>query len=361
MGMVTLMSSLTAARLAGRRAGLAAGLLLVLAPSIQRYAQEARAYAIPAMFIAIATYILVVALQRKSTLPLKVSYGVSILLAGIIQPAALAVLVAHGYLAFSTNKSRSDFKSWIFSLTALIPLVPLSLYWIRTYSVMHERDGDDIFNFHPAQIGQALTNVSTGGAFHTTAAGAFAMAIILLAITNPDSRRWLFGVLGSLLAIYVVSFTTMNWWYGRTLVPLTSLVVIAASMAFAEYNRIRYILTFVVIFAFTWMTYTENRLPWTRDWDYRGAAQILDSNWLPRDFLLMPNPDQFWLFNPTVLNLYGGGAEKYQTSLKSATRIWIPNERGFCDPIDSWDLGNGNNLTLCAASSVDLANYGVID
>ncbi len=115
------------------------------APSFGSKYPEVRArslpYAIPAMMISIATYILVISLQRSSTLPLKVSYGASILIAGVTQPAALTIVVAHGFIAYSTNRSQRDLKSWLISLTTLIPLVPLNLYWIGTYSIIHERDG----------------------------------------------------------------------------------------------------------------------------------------------------------------------------------------------------------------------------
>jgi len=75
--------------------GLLAGLLLVAAPLVTRYAQEARPYAIVTMFATIATYLLVRALP-DGRWRWWAGYGAALALAGLFNLFALLLIVAHG-------------------------------------------------------------------------------------------------------------------------------------------------------------------------------------------------------------------------------------------------------------------------
>ena len=81
-------------RLAGNRAGLLAGLAFALAPSVSRFAQEARFYAFAVLVATLATLLLLRALDRPSA-PRWLAYTASLALLGYVDVVALSVLAGH--------------------------------------------------------------------------------------------------------------------------------------------------------------------------------------------------------------------------------------------------------------------------
>jgi len=86
--------------------GLLAGLLYAAAPSVTRYAQEARSYATVTAFVVIATYLLVRALEdgRRRW---RLGYGAAIALAGLFNLLALLIVPAHGVIVLIATARRS--------------------------------------------------------------------------------------------------------------------------------------------------------------------------------------------------------------------------------------------------------------
>jgi mannosyltransferase len=81
-------------RLAGQRAGLLAGLVFALVPSVSRFAQEARFYALEVLVAMIATLALLRALDRPDPRRWTL-YGASMVLLGYFDLVALCLLAAH--------------------------------------------------------------------------------------------------------------------------------------------------------------------------------------------------------------------------------------------------------------------------
>ncbi|MBT8227677.1 MAG: hypothetical protein HKP61_13580, partial [Dactylosporangium sp.] len=81
-------------RLHSRHAGIVAGLLFALTPSMSRVAQEARVYAFVIMFAALATLLLLRVLERPSAAWLT-AYGVSVAALGLAHLMGLFLLLAH--------------------------------------------------------------------------------------------------------------------------------------------------------------------------------------------------------------------------------------------------------------------------
>ncbi|HEY6278433.1 MAG TPA: glycosyltransferase family 39 protein [Streptosporangiaceae bacterium] len=75
--------------------GVLAGLLMVAAPQVTRYAQEARSYGLVTMCAAIASYLLLRALAERRW-SWWAGYGAVMLLAGLLNLLALLLLAAHG-------------------------------------------------------------------------------------------------------------------------------------------------------------------------------------------------------------------------------------------------------------------------
>ncbi|MFF8726428.1 hypothetical protein ACF073_08040 [Streptomyces sp. NPDC015171] len=86
--------ALLGARLAGQRAGAAAGVVFVLLPPVQRYAQEGRSYALVCALVIWASYLLVRAV-RVRTRRAWAAYAAALLGACLLHEFAVPVLAAH--------------------------------------------------------------------------------------------------------------------------------------------------------------------------------------------------------------------------------------------------------------------------
>jgi mannosyltransferase len=86
--------ALVGRRLAGARAGLAAGLIFALVPSVSRFAQEIRFYALAVLVATLATLLLLRALDRPSA-PRWTAYAACLALLGYVDLVALSVLAGH--------------------------------------------------------------------------------------------------------------------------------------------------------------------------------------------------------------------------------------------------------------------------
>jgi mannosyltransferase len=90
--------ALTGRRLGGSTAGLAAGLAFAVIPSVSRFAQEARPYASVMFFTALATLLLLRALERPRW-PRWALYALAIAAAGALNVLALCLLTGHALCA----------------------------------------------------------------------------------------------------------------------------------------------------------------------------------------------------------------------------------------------------------------------
>jgi mannosyltransferase len=86
--------ALTGKRLGGTRAGLISGLIFAVIPSVSRFAQEARPYAFATLFAALATLLLLRAMERPTWLRWG-CYTLALAAVGASNLIALCVLAAH--------------------------------------------------------------------------------------------------------------------------------------------------------------------------------------------------------------------------------------------------------------------------
>ncbi|WFE61566.1 glycosyltransferase family 39 protein [Micromonospora sp. WMMD712] len=95
------------ARLLGRRAGLAGGLLFAVLPGTSRYAQEARPYAFVALFAVLATLLLVRALERPGWRRWA-GYAAAVAALGLAHLVALTLLAAHAAVVLAADRSARN-------------------------------------------------------------------------------------------------------------------------------------------------------------------------------------------------------------------------------------------------------------
>ncbi|MFH8678129.1 glycosyltransferase family 39 protein [Streptomyces lydicus] len=121
------LTTLTGARLSGRRAGVGAGLALAVVPAVQEYAQEGRSYALVLAFVALATRLLLAALGRPTALRWA-GYAGAVLVAALLNWFSLFALVAHGVTMACLRPDRTRCTGWALAATgAVTGALPLIL------------------------------------------------------------------------------------------------------------------------------------------------------------------------------------------------------------------------------------------
>jgi mannosyltransferase len=172
-------------RLAGARAGLAAGVVFALLPAVQRYAQEGRSYALVTALVVTATWVLLRACTERRR-AWWAGYAASAGLAGLVHEFALLALVAHGVALLAARPSRAVLAAWgaafCCAVTVTAPLIVLSLGQSRQVAWIQVSPGGDVLGFLlTAGIGltcAALRRRTTG----PRRAGLDALALPLLAV-----------------------------------------------------------------------------------------------------------------------------------------------------------------------------------
>ncbi|GGN83492.1 hypothetical protein GCM10011579_072370 [Streptomyces albiflavescens] len=95
------------------RAGMLAGLLFAVVPTVTRYGQEARPYAFAMLFSLLATLLLLRALERP-TLKIWTFYTLAIALTGLSHLVALSVVAAHAAVVVRARRGGHHFVYWAF-------------------------------------------------------------------------------------------------------------------------------------------------------------------------------------------------------------------------------------------------------
>lgn len=120
--------ALTGRRLAGHRAGLASGVVFALAPLVQMYAQEGRSYASVGALVALATYLLVRALDGGGRWSWA-GYAAAAAAAAWLHEFALLALVAHGITVLSAGVPRAVRRAWCVAVgAAVLAVAPLAVF-----------------------------------------------------------------------------------------------------------------------------------------------------------------------------------------------------------------------------------------
>lgn len=117
--------TLLGARLADPCTGLAAGLAFALIPAVQQYAQEGRSYALVTALVALACLLLVEAIDRPGA-GRWAAYGLTVLMAALLNWFSLLVLFAHAVTMAFVRPPRATVLRWgAASSAAVIGTLPL--------------------------------------------------------------------------------------------------------------------------------------------------------------------------------------------------------------------------------------------
>src|SRR5258705_7910239 len=114
------------ARLLASRTGLFAGVIFALLPTSTRYAQEAQPYALTLLAAVLATFFLVLTIDRPTVWRFA-AYGASVALVGLFHVVALLLLAGHGWAVFAFRRNMAG--RWL--VTSCVGLLPAAgLLWL---------------------------------------------------------------------------------------------------------------------------------------------------------------------------------------------------------------------------------------
>ncbi|MET9418199.1 glycosyltransferase family 39 protein [Streptomyces klenkii] len=141
MTVTVVLTVLIGARLAGPTAGICAGTVLALIPTVQMYAQEGRPYALVTAGVAAAAWLLVTALDRPDRRILWVAYATTVWITALLNWFSLFTLGAHVLTLILIRADRTVYRRWAtaaaVAAAATLPLILASraqsgqVSWIR--------------------------------------------------------------------------------------------------------------------------------------------------------------------------------------------------------------------------------------
>ncbi|MGW5670252.1 glycosyltransferase family 39 protein [Micromonospora sp. NPDC003776] len=292
MTIAAAMTTLIGRRLAGTGVGLVAGAIFVLVPSVSRYAQEARSYALVTMGVTVATLLLLRALEK----PVRTRwllYAVAVALTGWLHFVALLVLAAHLLIVLRGTTGADDNRRYQWfgyaggAGVALVPLLTVasgqsaSISWIKA-------DGAAVLHF-PADLFlsvrgmAAIVGLAVLGALVAWRTGnRMVPALLTWVLLPPVFAYATFTVLHLFLPRYVL-FTLPAW----AILAAVGICSVARLLP-ASTRAWAWLLPAVLVLpALAYLVEPDQRIvrasPVQGQPDYRGAIDVMRQGMRPGD------------------------------------------------------------------------------
>ncbi|GGV21028.1 hypothetical protein GCM10010495_40460 [Kitasatospora herbaricolor] len=376
-------SALTARRMFDSRvAGLAAGLLLAVVPSISRYAQEARSYALVTCAVAAATFLLLRALDRPG-LGRWAAFSACLALAGgahLISLSTVGGQLALVLLHLWRTRSAPDLRLlWHYPLAvaaALAPVVPLMLLgssqsdrqlgWIPTPTVYALRGfGKQLF--------------ASADVYHVF--GALALATLLWSGRRLPALQLLLLAVVPVVGVWAVSLGETSYFIDRYLLfTLPAWASLAGGGVGALYAtarrwapaRVCAVLALALLAVPAVLALPQQRAlrgAFSHEWDddYRSAAAVIAAGFRPGDGMVAPYGEKNWAMIGPGVNFYlprnlhpfpvflqntaAQAEDLFPTECPVANqclgrsgRIWVVTFEGAADPLHSLPGPQANAL-----------------
>jgi mannosyltransferase len=313
--------TLAGRRLAGARAGLLAGLVFALVPSVSRFAQEVRFYAPEVLAVALATLLLLRALDAPSVRRWA-AYSVCLAVVGYIDIIALSVVLGHAAGAalrwWQDKDARQDRGGGALlgfaaaaaaGLAACVPLAAFSLTKAGSQVFWIARPGLDLYAF-----GSFTRNL-----FYSTSVAAMVIVLAVLAWSAWRVAAFMTAVaVLPVAAVWLLSQGPHSYFFGRYLLFT---IVAWAILAGIGLSRIDVRLAAVAVLVIAVLSAGDQqviRQPGAHDWagyplgyggyyvDYAGAASMIAGDARAGDGIVYQEGDLWWQMIGPGLQYYLG-------------------------------------------------------
>jgi mannosyltransferase len=297
-------------RIFGRFAGLLGGLVFALVPAASRFAQEVRSYAFVILFAALATLLLLRAIDR-STLWRWVGYAFCVTAVMFFNAVALSLIVGHGIGVLMWSGRRWNWRPFLKFLGAALvgvlpasPMIYLGVQQATTQVVWIPHDAPWAVwprAFASSWIAWTVTALAALALVRYRSRAAFATAVAVL----PLLVIWLasLGVISYFFSKYLL-FLLPVWavlagagltvvrWRTASIAGLAVLAAIAIPDQIAMRGRLSH----------SWYTYPDRRpLP---PLDYAAAAKIIADNYEPGDGIVYQRAQYWWYMHDVAIPFY---------------------------------------------------------
>ena len=267
--------TLAGRRLAGARAGLLAGLVFALVPSVSRFAQEVRFYAPTVLGVALATLLLLRALDAPSVRRWA-AYGACLAVVGYIDVVALSVVLGHAAGAalrwWQDKDARQDRGGGVLlgfaadavaGLAACVPLVAFSLAKAGSQVFWIARPGLDLYAF-----GSFTRNL-----FYSTSVAAAVIALAVLAWSAWRAAAFMTAVaVLPVAAVWLLSQGPHSYFVGRYLLFTVAAWAILAGIALSRLDVRLAAVAVLVIAIFSASDQQVIRQPGAHNWPFYPVA-----------------------------------------------------------------------------------------
>jgi mannosyltransferase len=296
--------TLAGRRLASTRAGLLAGLVFALVPSVSRFAQEIRSYALELLVAMLATLLLLRALDQPAVRRWA-AYGACLAALGYLDPVALAAVTGHAaVVAMRWWRDRDNRLFW-FGPAALAGFAA----WLPLALVSWTEEGGQVGWILRPGLDLSVFSFFARNLFYSTSVAA---AFILLAILAwaVDRRPAAFATALAVVpvaAVWLVSQGPHAFFFPRYLLVTVGAWAILAGVGLARVDvrmAAAVVLTLAILGAGDQQVI---RSPGAHNWayypagtgvaypDYAGAAAIIAREARPGDGIVYPAGSQEWL------------------------------------------------------------------
>ncbi|NUR40997.1 MAG: hypothetical protein HOV73_13030 [Streptomyces sp.] len=283
-------------RLFGYRAGILAGILFALVPAVSRYGQEARSYALVMLAVALATLLLLRALDRPRGPWRWAAYALALAVTGLLHLIALSVVTAHVCLV-AVHARRDRFLWW----RAGLALAAVAAVVVPFALLGRSQVGRQLY-WVPAPDGWALLFLP--GEVFASAVGAGALIALALAARSERRAPLLLCGTWALLPpalVWAVSHGEVSYFRGVYVLFTLPAWALLAGSGLASARRSWKAAASVVV-ALALLTLPDQRLlrqPFEHNapvpLDYAAAAEVIERLHRPGDAVVYDRFDSWQL------------------------------------------------------------------